>query len=284
MKRRTFINLGLSTVGVGLTGGTCAYLKDENMDRPTKKEGFVLADLHCHPSSGQNTEETLEMLISGLVGLTETNKSSNILTYSQALNFPHIEEIDPGILAKITYDDKVGYFMHTQEVLCDYHILILGLKENLPHFDDSRKATEEAHRRGGLVILNHPYVVQNPASFTRFRLINDEEEKKVRELCELIDEIEVFNAQNINPTLGIVIPNMKVANEKAVQLAKEYGFTGIAASDAHKRIEQVGTTGIYLSEEKLCLESIQEQIKKGKFQRYEHYVSRWSFVRGMFGI
>src|SRR3989344_4301654 len=184
MNRRTAIKLGLAGLGLRLAGrGTCAYLRDEDMDRSAKKEGLVLADLHCHPFSGKNLEETLEMLSSGLIGLAEIEGHPKILNYSQALNLPNVEEIDSELLARIYYDDKVGYILKAQEVQSYYHLLALGLKENILNDTDPRKTVERIHRLGGIAILNHPFVVPTPgAMIKKYRLINDEEEKKVREL------------------------------------------------------------------------------------------------------
>ena len=98
-----------------------------------------------------------------------------------------------------------------------------------------------------------------------------------------VDEVEIFNAQCINPTLGLVVPNMKKANMRAEQLAVRYKFKGNVATDAHKRFEQVKLCGIYVDEEKLCIDKLKQDIKQGNFSNdYRRYVSRWSFVMGMF--
>src|SRR3989344_5276013 len=112
MNRRTAIKLGLAELGLSLAGrGTCAYLRDEDMDRSAKREGLGSADLHCRPFSCKNLEETLEMLSLGLIGLAEIEGHPKILNYSQALNLPNVEEIASGLLARIYYDGKVGYIL-----------------------------------------------------------------------------------------------------------------------------------------------------------------------------
>jgi len=99
-------------------------------------------------------------------------------------------------------------------------------------------------------------------------------------LCKMVDEIEVFNAQNIN--LLPVVAWMKNANGKAKALAARHGFRGTAASDAHRLLSQVKISGIYLPFENLCMDAIKHYIKAGSFERHEQYVSRRSFLKGMF--
>jgi hypothetical protein len=97
----------------------------------------------------------------------------------------------------------------------------------------------------------------------------------------MVDEVEVFNAQNIH-TFVPGIPNMNKANDAAKLLATKYNKKGTASSDAHLRLEQLGIAGIYLSNQDLCLEAIREALKTRNFERVEQYASRLSFVKGMF--
>jgi len=283
MKRRTFLKL-MGAGALTTIGGGALYLRDNDMIRPLKREGQVLADLHSHPANYKSLDETLEMLSSGLTGLAfiDCGAANKILTYEQAIKLPGAEEVDSGLFAKITSNGKRGYFVKAQEILSDFHILVIGAKEKIPYFEDARKVVEEARKLNpALIQLNHPYVVANNHPIIKYRFINEEEERKVRELCQMVDQVEVFNAQNIN-TLVPGIPNMNLANYKAKILAEEFGFNGTASSDAHLRLEQVGISGIYLDEKNLNLDSLKEQVKRGNFERREQYVSRWSFGLGMF--
>lgn len=132
----------------------------------------------------------------------------------------------------------------------------------------------------GLAILNHPYVVSTGRKIIKYRLANEAEEKKLEELCKMVDEVEVFNAQNIN--LLPFVAWMKKANKKARLLAEQHGFRGTASSDAHRLLSQVRAAGIYLPFENICIDAIKEHIIKGNFERLENYVSRYSFLKGMF--
>lgn len=254
-----------------------------------KIEGKVLSDLHTHPANYKSQEETLEMLTRGcLIGLSwlDYPGAKTILTYEQALNLPGTREIDTGILAKIYYGGRTGYFIKCQELqpkLNIVHIQAIGCREYIPKELEAKEAIRAIHQQGGLTAINHPYVtVDEDALIVRYRLIHESEEEEVEEITSLVDEVEVFNAQNINPTFGIVVPNMKKANQRAHELAERHGKKGIACSDAHRRLEQIGITGIYLPEQNLCWESIKANILSKNFERYEQYVSKWSFVKGMF--
>jgi len=250
------------------------------MKKPPKKQGKIIADLHSHPSEENNLDGIINLLSWGLTGLAATNDESCILTYEDVLGLPTSKEIDKGLFAKFSFGGEKGYFVKTQEVMSNHHILAIGCKKYLPDYKDARKTVEEIHKQDGLAILNHPSVVSYSIWPIKYRLINENEEKRVKELCEMVDEIEVFNAQNIN--LIPVFAWMRKANKKAKELASEYNFKGIAASDAHLILEQVKTSGIYISEDNLSIDSLKDHIKNKNFDRFEQYVSHLSFLRGHF--
>lgn len=288
MTRRKFLTIaGAGTAVAALTAlGGYKYLGINEMKRPQPRAGKILADLHCHFPNDKDDESSLEALTSGLVGLTFIRGGEErTLTYEQALTrFSGIAEIDKGRLAQIAYNGKIGHIIKTQEVRVfeeiERHFLAVGLSEYLPNFSNSEDALNAIHKQGALAIYNHLYVTGNGDSFPPYRLITTEEEKKARELCQMVDEVEVFNAQNINTWIP-GIPNMHEANDAAKVLAAEFGKKGTAASDA-RILEQVGISGIYLPEENLSLESIREQLRLQNFERAEQYVSRLSFAEGMF--
>ncbi len=281
MNRRTFLKLaGVGAIGIGLFG--YAQL-NEKMEKPPKKTGRVLADLHTHPSKHNDPESILEALCDNLVGLAAINGARKILTYGDILGLNGVKELDKGFLAKVTFRGKKGYVVRTQEILAKYHILAVGCEKYLeePEDMDSRRVVEEIHKKGGVAILNHPYVIPSGSWPVKYRLINEAEEKEVQELCSMVDEVEAFNGQNIN-----LIPNiawMNQANEKAKKLIAEYGhFKGTASSDTHSRLEQLKTSGIYIPEENLSIEAIKHHIRTGNFERFEQYVTPVSFLMGHF--
>lgn len=274
------------------------------MRRPEKRKGYVLADLHAHLANYKSEESTLEALTSGLIGLAflDYEKSHQILTYEQAVKLPGVDEIERGLLAKVTYKGNTGYVLKTQELRVledvEHHILAVGIREYLPNYDNAERAISAAREQGAVLVLNHPYVVPHlPA--VGYRLITAEEEKRVREIAALVDEIEVFNGQCVNTTwLGrlamtageLLLPekfsnltsDMTIANSLAWKLARDCGYKGTAASDTHWRMEQVGTSGIWIPEKDLCFRSLKEAITGHNFECQEQYVSLLSFGRGMF--
>ncbi|MBT6774053.1 hypothetical protein HOA91_01655 [Candidatus Woesearchaeota archaeon] len=291
MNRRKFLKrcgFGVLT-GAIIGSSTHLYLNDEKMKRAPKRNGKIIADLHTHPANYKNDQVTLDMLCSpGIVGLSFINhgRKNGILTYENTLKrfLGLVEEIDENKLARVK--GTSGYFARTQEITGDaFHILAVGCEgEYLPNYTDARQTVEEIHKKNGVAILDHPYVTPNHgAKVIKYRLLNKEEEKVAKELCEMVDEVEIFNAQNINPTFGIIVPNMKKANERAEVLIKDYGFKGIVASDTHFRLEQAKVCGIYVDEKELSIERLKEDIKTGNFDNsYRRYVSKMSFGLGMF--
>jgi len=280
VSRRRFLQLA----GVG-AAGICSYSYLGSMRRPPYIEGKVLADLHTHPDKESDLEDILELLSWGVTGLARVNNVDGFLTYDDALKLPKVKEIDKGVFAEISFNGSKGYFVKTQEVMSDYHILAVGCEGNpIQDHRDPRRTVEEIHNRGGLAILNHPYVAR-VNSWVRYRLINRYEEEKVRELCEMVDEVEVFNAQCINffPLFSFrflpEILRFNDANTKAKELASGYGFKGVASSDAHFLLDQVKIAGIYVLEDNLSIEALKYYIRTGNFDRYEKHASRWGIIR-----
>ncbi len=281
MNRRKFLiaagALALPCAGLGL------YLNDEPMHRAPVREGKVLADIHAHPSRYRSDRDTLEMLLRpGIVGLTRYTTESHPLTYEEAISRYSnlLTEIDRGKFAR--FRNAAGYILRTQEVSAGkFHILALGFDGNyLPFFGDARKAVDCIHRRNGIAVFNHPYIFPD-RSFVRYRIGGREDEDAIHEACAMVDEVEAFNAMCISPTFGIVFPDMKAANRKADDLAKEFGFKGTVSSDAHSSLDQPKLCGIYLEAKGICVEKIKSDIKGGNFENdYRRYVSRGSFASG----
>ncbi|HLG24367.1 MAG TPA: hypothetical protein VI564_05555 [Candidatus Nanoarchaeia archaeon] len=294
MRRRTFIVGAISGV-IGIGTGSYFYLNNENMGRAPVREGKILFDGHNHPSSGESDEKTLEMLCSpGIAGLAHKNEErGKILTYETVLKrfSDYVEEIDKGIFAKITTQYGTGYFTRTQEIsggrlatgANNPHILAVGFEgEYLKNSVDARKTVDEIHKRGGIAIMNHPYITNGGMIY---RTINAEEERIARELLEIVDEVEIFNATAINPTLGIGFENMKPANEKAKRLIEGTRFKGIVSTDSHSGLEQPKKCGIYVDAHDIDTERLKFLIKSGKFDNdLNCYIIRWSLLKGVLGF
>lgn len=279
MDRRRFLKIaGIGALAIG--AGHC-YLNDENMKKAPEKEGKILADMHSHLAKKSTLEGIAETLSWGITGLTTWYGNSTIISYNDAVQLPGVREIDLGLFAEIEVRGSRGYFAKTQEVEADFHILAVGCIRDLPNFDDSRKAVEAIHKYGGIAILNHPCTVATGGNrLIKYRVAEEKEIDKIKEICTMVDEVEVFNAQNINAVPFAAW--MKQSNRKAKEIAAEFGFKGVASSDAHRALSQSKVAGIYIPNENLCMDAIKRHIKAGNFERHEQYVSRWSFVDGMF--
>lgn len=252
----------------------------------------VLCDLHAHPSAAGSLEEKINLLGSvGLVGLAAWHNSKSILTYEQAAETVHkdpsFREITAGQLAQF----REGYFARTQEIpVGQFHLLAVGWKGNyfrqsdINNYDIIEDAVNDIHRRGGIVILNHPFVAMGGLLY---RSANTREEKIIKKTAEVVDEIEVHNASCIN--LVPYLMDFRKANTKAVSLAENYRFQGTAASDCHGDYAQAKVCGVYIDEKTIVekgMEGIKESICKGDFQRYGDadqgpYLSRGNWLKGM---
>src|SRR3989344_9685124 len=165
LSRKTIAAL-LFSLSMGLTG--YRYLHDQPMRPAPQKKGKVLCDLHAHPRNDASLDQIVELLGSpGLVGLTQRPRNTDVLTYEEAIRkikaspyAPDLEEITPGKLARF----QEGYFTRTEEIIAgrSFHFLAIGWDGNyFPHFRNAKVAITAIHARGGLVMLNHPYAINN---------------------------------------------------------------------------------------------------------------------------
>lgn len=287
--RKTIAALLLS-LSVGLAGHS--YLHDQPMRPAPQKKGKVLCDLHTHPRNNVSLEQIIELLGSpGLVGLAQRPRNTDVLTYEEAVRkikassyALDLEEITPGQLARF----REGYFARTEEVIAGrkFHFLAVGWEgEYFSHFLNAGAAIAAIHARQGLVMLNHPYAIDNGFGF---RLPTAAEEQKIADACALVDLVEVHNAHNIR-TYVPGIDNMRDANKRAARLVATrcYGRASerlpapIFSSDAHFEHGQVKITGIYVPADSLQSIAHLKRALQGSVEGYEASVSRYSFLQGI---
>ncbi len=273
----------LTGLGVAFGGGSYSYLYNEKMEKAPEKEGKVIADLHTHVKKHWPLEEILSVLSFGLTGLSSTyfTESKSGLAYKDALNLPEVEELETDILAKLTYQGKIGYFLQAQEVRSKskQDILALGCQKTIEDYIETEKIIKEIHRQGGLAVLNHPYIIPSDSWPVKYRLLTEMEAERLEKILPLVDEIEVFNAQNINLLPSIAW--MRQANEQAKKLVSGHGHKGTASSDG-RASDQLHVSGIYLPSENLSWEAIKHYIISKNFERHEQHISRISFLKGHF--
>ncbi len=284
--RRQFIGAaGLSLLAMGYSTGTLAhhYLSDQQIEKSPKLPGKVLCDFHAHPD--KDGEGIKHMLGShGLVGLAMRNKRDNVFTYEDAVELlkgeRSFEEITPGKLAK--YDQ--GYFMRTQEVVGGrHHVLALGFEGGY-FFDQPnvQYTIDNIHNAGGLAILCHPFAfIENK----RYQPPKASDLIPIGYAYSKCDEVEAHNAHCIN----LPCYDMREANMKALEQLKASHKKGVASSDAHRRLDQVKITGVYIDTaiiENLGIPGIMAAIKTGNFERHTDpltgpYIDRISWFKGL---
>ncbi|MBI2666707.1 hypothetical protein HYX13_03790 [Candidatus Woesearchaeota archaeon] len=284
MNRRTFFELSIAGLITACTG-SYFYLANEEMHSAPLRNEKVLCDLHAHPSSENDLTSILQMLgSSGLVGLAARvgKDNENILSYEKAVELVYrdysFKEITPGKLAQ--YDG--GYFARTQEIVAGiHHLLAVGWDgDYFPYYDTLEEAVQKIHARNGIAILNHPFIVDEGKFI--MKLAQEQHLPAIRNAYQWIDEVEVHNASSID-LLPFFFP-MKSANSLARELADFYGHQGVAASDCHRDVRQVKRSGIYVQQrviEEEGMEGLKHAIAMGEFERFDAYVSRWSFFKGM---
>ncbi len=104
-----------------------------------------------------------------------------------------------------------------QEVLTsDGEIIVLGIDDELENNMDLLQTCRHAKKRGGIVIIPHPFDISRHGIG-----------KHMEGIMKFIDAIEVFNSRSI----------LRRFNQKAFEFAKKHKKPMIAASDAHTRGE-----------------------------------------------
>ena len=298
LTRRKIILGTTGLVAVAGTGiGAYKYLHNVPMDKAPEREGWLLLDGHTHTPKGK--EEDLVKLFSshGITGLSCIREQGNEhrLLFEEALNLPDVVQIDYA-LARIEFDGNVGYILRDQELTgTNSHILSVGVSgEYLDNDLDPRAAVEIIQSMEGAAILNHMFVTPNNnphvgPSYLKYRLLLPEERVTRYELAQMVNEIEIFNSQNINPTLGLLgIPDMRQANDLAEVvvevLVETRPIKGVVSTDS-RLFEQTKLCGIYIPKpqgEPLTTEYIVDKINTHNFENDDRrYVSRWSFGDGM---
>ncbi len=294
MDRMIFLKLGIGVASLGLAGAIAgptllsSVLDDQPMRRPPVKEGYVLCDIHAHPSNKNPLEEKIKLLSSpGLVGLSQRYQATTILSYEEAVKLPGVEEITPGQLAKL----GDGYFMRAQEVVGGKsHFHAVGFEGNyLPNFKNPMDAVKAIKSAGGVVGFNHPFSIPRIGGI--FTLPNDDELPGIYELCAAVDFVEVHNAHNID-----LVPYVLAMEESDQEAAKMVATgcnghssqikPGTFSSDCHELYEQVKLAGFYVEASKLeSMGTFLEAIKQGDILGAEGsgYVSRASFFDGIVG-
>ncbi|MBN2453940.1 hypothetical protein JXB11_00170, partial [Candidatus Woesearchaeota archaeon] len=166
------------------------------MSAPPKARGMIFADLHNHICTHLHPLESIaDKLASGkITGLSEREDLGHIFTYDSALELlpsigAKVEEVDSGLFAVIEWKGQKGYIARTKEFTYDHHhLLSLGVKD-LNDDHDAEYTIKAIQDKGGVAILDHPYVLI-PRRSEKFRFVvpGSADESGLDKFFEIVDE------------------------------------------------------------------------------------------------
>lgn len=176
---------------------------------------------------------------------------------------------------KITKDEQTLYVVRGQEVMTaqDIEILIIGSTEQFDKGIDIDELLEGIEAVGGFSIMAHPYAVHRPLWQGRFVLPNKDEEEDRIKYAQRVTAIEEFNSQNTWFGKSLV-----GANVLASQLSYYHGIRGVANSDGHYKLDNIGLSGTVFSKDgldvstgKTLIKSIERAIISGDYGLHTEY-------------
>ncbi|MDM8005524.1 MAG: PHP domain-containing protein [Phycisphaerae bacterium] len=97
----------------------------------------------------------------------------------------------------------------------DGHLIGLFLRDLVEPGMSVRQTAEAIRQQGGLVVVPHPYN----------RLFDCSLGDRVYDILDLIDAVEVANAQNLSP----------LPNRRSARFARRHGFPAVVGTDVHHR-------------------------------------------------
>jgi len=214
---------------------------------------LLKADLHIHTAYSIDCNMSLEDIINRCLE-TEINciAISDHGTVEGALKMQSLAPF-PVIVA--------------EEILTPYgEIMGMFLKEGIPSGLPIEQAISRIRAQDALVCLPHPF-----DTFRGLRLDN----KRLEELAEEIDIIEVFNARS---------PLFRSAT-KARTFAMKYDIPGAAVSDAHT-VSEIGHTYMEMPEFN-GKDDFLQALREGKISRRKssflvHFGSTWAKLKKSF--
>jgi predicted metal-dependent phosphoesterase TrpH len=214
---------------------------------------MLRADLHIHTEYSMDCSTPLEDIIKrcqetgiNCIAIADHNSVEGALKMQELAPFPVIV---------------------AEEILTpNGEIMGMFLSERIPSGVTVEEAISGIKAQGGLVCLPHPF-----DTFRGLRL----DGKKLEELAEQIDVIEVFNARS----------QFASCSKKAQSFAEKYDIPGSAGSDAHSS-DEIGNTYIELPEFK-DRDDFLKALKKGNIHSHPsglfvHFKTTWTKIKKAF--
>ena len=257
--------------------------------REAKKPNFVYTDLHVHVKEAEKIKDVLDEAskrvdVMTLVTRTiEANK--NHLSYEKALEKLDQEQVEHTKLGdravRVESSNGSVYIIRATEVYVKEKqgVIMIGndreFYEGKLTLDDAVKACDDM---GAFWFLDHPFSVGAPK--IAFRYPTDQEMKMREEWFDKYKPVvEVGNHQN---TLW-----MYPSNVLARRMVHKHDLVGIANSDTHFRVKDVGLSRTAFPRElfkdgsdEAVLQSLRTAFSeehKGKLKVESGYASIWSF-------
>ncbi len=154
-----------------------------------------------------------------------------------------------------------------EEILTPHgEIMGMFLQEGIPSGLSIEQVISHIKAQGALVNIPHPF-----DTFRGLKL----DSKRLEDLAEQIDIIEVFNARSPIPR----------CSTKAQALARKYGIPGTAGSDAHTP-DEMGNTYVEMPEFN-GRDDFLQALRKGRISRHKtsflvHFSSTWTKLKKSF--
>jgi len=257
--------------------------------RGSKNLDFVYTDLHSHFREGENIRDIIDEASKkvDILAITDRNPEDN----KGYMNFQHVrEKLDReqvpheslgNRVIKVDVNGSPLYLVQTYECYVKERqgVIMVGTdREYSVHqltLDDAVKECEDV---GAFWFLDHPFSIGAPV--IAFRYPTDEEMKMREEWFNKYNPIiEIGNHQN---TLW-----MYPSNVLAKRMARKHDLAGIANSDTHFRVKDVGLSRTAFPRElfkdgsdEAVLQSLRTAFSeehKGKLKVESGYASIWSF-------
>jgi len=162
----------------------------------------MIAELHVHSTHSDGRDSVRKLLESaiekriGAISITDHDTINGSLEAVELVN----EEYYPLVVIP-------GIEISTN----DGHLLAYGIREDFDSGMSMEDTIREVRKAGGVSVIAHPFQIHRRGIFS------------LKKVIRAVDAIEVFNAKFY---IGI-------CNRIASYIAKKYGISGIAGSDAH---------------------------------------------------
>lgn len=266
LNRRDFIKY------LGITAGLNLLTSDtqDNEDKtavPIKK-GCIPADLHCHISKRITDSELNALFQRGYLIAATTKGTVPTASYEEikqrlTQQGAYFEELKNGGIARVVINGHESFLLKNQEIVsAPQHILAVGIKDNVPDFQNPSQTIKYIHENGKAAILSHPETLEIRLGnvLVPFPSILHKDYEKTLDLAQKADTYESFNAFTLSFWRSLNFEADCVINKRLGKNKKQ----GISVSDSHYVTGHAGKGLTYIPSGKLSLDGIADYVKSGE--------------------